>query len=281
MKKLGRILKFIRIIKKKKIFLIEKNDSEFFLFFLKNTLKKNFLFGKKKENKFFEIIPKSSEIIFFSGAFHLKIYIKKNFQSNLLSHDLFKNLGQNNRFSKKKTEKLVIIFDGIENLSQPAQFQIFSLMKKSDRNLKFIILTRKNRPILKIFQKFFLPPILKNSSVKMISKKIREKFFFRKNTKKYKKEKKLLSQVFGLNFFISKKNVSRIFSFFFFSPKNKKLSKIIINKSTLFKNFYQSFSFNFLKIILHRESNSMNKNIQISHFYFYRLFLAKNQYFFY
>ena len=86
--------------------------------------------------------------------------------------------------TKKKTEKLVIIFDGIENLSQPAQFQIFSLMKKSDRNLKFIILTRKNRPILKIFQKFFLPPILKNSSVKMISKKIREKFFFRKNTKK-------------------------------------------------------------------------------------------------
>jgi len=278
---LRKSLALIGAIKKKKILFIDKNESKFFLFFLKNILKKKPLNEIRKENNFYENMHKNSENIFFSGTFHLKINIKKNFQSNLISHDLFKNLGQNNRFSKKKTEKLVIIFDGIENLSQPAQFQIFSLMKKSDRNLKFIILTRKNRPILKIFQKFFLPPILKNSSVKMISKKIREKFFFRKNTKKYKKEKKLLSQVFGLNFFISKKNVSRIFSFFFFSPKNKKLSKIIINKSTLFKNFYQSFSFNFLKIILHRESNSMNKNIQILHFYFYRLFLAKNQYFFY
>jgi len=216
MRKMGKILKFIRIIRKKKIFLIEKNDSKFFLFFLKNNLKKKFLFGIKKENKFFENMPKSSEIIFFSGAFHLKISIKKNFQSNLMSHDLFKNLGKNNRFSKKKTEKLVIIFDGIENLSLPAQFQIFFLIKKSDRNLKFIILTRKNRPILKIFQKFFLPPILKNSSGKMIYKKIRKKFFFRKNTKKYKKRKKITEPTFWLKFFHFKKEcLSNFFVFLF------------------------------------------------------------------
>jgi len=276
---LEKSLALIEAIKKKKILFIDRNENKFFLFFLKNNLKKKPLIEIRKENNFYENMNKNSETIFFSGTFHLKINIKKNFQSNLISHDLFKSLCKNTRFSRGKTEKLVIIFDGFGNLSLSEQFRIFSIIKKSDRNLKFIIFTKKTRPILKIFQKFFFSAIFQSSSNKIIYPKIRKKFFVRKFTKKYKKEKKLISKFIGLNFLISEKNVSRIFSFFFFSSKNKELSKKLKNRGTLFKNFYHSFSFNFLKFIFHSDCNHVDMNIQILNFFFYRLFLTKNQYF--
>lgn len=275
---------FIETIKKKKISFIDENENKMLGFFLKNYINKNINLGIKKDLKFYENYEnnqKNQETIFFMGALHFNIYFKKNSRSNFFTKDFLKNLTKSNQFSQKKMEKLLLIIKGFENLSLHEKIRIFSLIKNSDKNIKFIFFIEKKNCVLRIFQKFFFFSTFKKVSKKAIFNLIMKKIFFKKKkTILYKKEKIILSQYFTFNSFISNRDGYRFLIFFFFGQKCKKLSSKRIDKNVIFKNFIGTFFLNFLKFIPSKQSNSMKKIKQSLYFFFYRIFFTKNQYFF-
>lgn len=261
---------FEKFFKKKKVyFFIGKPFKKEFFPYIREFFFQKHLFFIKNDKKYHFNVEKSDNFCHvYRGPIHFEIEFQENGEENLFFLiELKKFIIEKKILNKKK--KFLVIFKNLDKLLLLEQQKLFSLIKNSKKNFKFICFSQNLKNVIRKFRIFMIFTFSDEFKQEFLVKKSPKKTFFLRNLEKIRKNCCLKKKKFSLNF-----------SLIFFHPKleKTKFSQGNINffslSQTLFDFFLKILKPKLFFLTFFSQINYITQDYLIK-----ELFLAKKIYF--